>query len=415
MTRIEQAREVIRWCRQLAKLSENPPSTTRTFLSRPMREVHTALAAWMARSGMAVRVDAVGNIRGVYPPLLSTVPAASAPRIYIGSHLDTVPNAGAFDGVLGVVLAIALVEMVGDRRFPFAIEVVGFSDEEGARFGVPFLGSRALTGSFDPTLLDRTDDSKRTIREAIRGFGLDPNRIPDAVASPNAIGYLEFHIEQGPVLEDLNLPLGVVDVISGQSRADVTFSGTAAHAGTTPMTARKDALACAADWIGEVEREALATPGLLATVGRIDVRPGASNVVPEQATMSLDLRHPTDSVRTAAEARLSMAASEISSRRGLKAMYTSHVDQPSVSMDPSITAMLERAVDGAGFPSHRMASGAGHDAMIVSARMPAGMLFLRCAGGVSHHPDESVREEDVAGALEVGSLFLGELANVPHG
>lgn len=415
MTRIEQAREVIRWCRQLAKLSENPPSTTRTFLSRPMREVHTALAAWMARSGMAVRVDAVGNIRGVYPPLLSTVPAASAPRIYIGSHLDTVPNAGAFDGVLGVVLAIALVEMVGDRRFPFAIEVVGFSDEEGARFGVPFLGSRALTGSFDPTLLDRTDDSKRTIREAIRGFGLDPNRIPDAVASPNAIGYLEFHIEQGPVLEDLNLPLGVVDVISGQSRADVTFSGTAAHAGTTPMTARKDALACAADWIGEVEREALATPGLLATVGRIDVRPGASNVVPEQATMSLDLRHPTDSVRTAAEARLSMAASEISSRRGLKATYASHVDQPSVSMDPSITAMLERAVDGAGFPSHRMASGAGHDAMIVSARMPAGMLFLRCAGGVSHHPDESVREEDVAGALEVGSLFLGELANVPHG
>jgi allantoate deiminase len=411
MTCIEQAAEVIRWCRQLATLSESPDATTRTFLSRPMREVHTALAAWMARSGMSVRVDAIGNIRGVYPPKLSTAGAASAPRLYIGSHLDSVPNAGAFDGVLGVAVAIALVEMLGDERLPFAIEVIGFSDEEGVRFGVPFLGSRALTGAFDTALLDQRDESGCTMRDAIRAFGLDPNRIPHAVAGPDAIGYLEFHIEQGPILDDLNLPLAVVDVISGQSRADVTFTGRAAHAGTTPMTARKDALACAAAWIGEVEREATATPGLVATVGRIDVQPGAGNVVPEQANVSLDVRHAQDSVRQSAEARLLSAASEIASRRGLKMTHSSRLDQPSVAMDPSIIGMLERATDRAGFPSHRMASGAGHDAMVMSTRMRAGMLFLRCAGGVSHHPDESVREDDVAAALEAGALFLQELAS----
>ncbi len=415
MTSTEQAREVIRWCRQLAKLSEDRAVTTRTFLSRPMRDVHTALAAWMARTGMTVRVDAIGNLRGVYPPILSQAPAASAPRFFIGSHLDTVPNAGAFDGVLGVVLAVALVELLGEMRFPFAIEVVGFSDEEGVRFGAPFLGSRALAGSFDPALLDRTDESGRTVRDAIRGFGLDPNRIPDAQASANSLGYLEFHIEQGPVLDDLNLPLAVVDVISGQSRAEMTFSGMAGHAGTTPMKLRKDALAGAAAWITEVEREALTTSGLVATVGRIDVEPGAGNVVAGKATVSLDVRHPADPMRKASAERLSRAAEEISTRRGLTVTSELRVDQASVSMAPSIAAMLDRAVERAGFPAHRMSSGAGHDAMVLAGRMPAGMLFLRCAGGISHHPAESVREEDVAAALEAGLMFLDELAQVPLG
>src|SRR5688572_19045871 len=220
---IDQAREVIRWCRQLAKLSEDRHAITRTFLSQPMRDVHTALAAWMARVGMTVRVDAVGNIRGVYPPRVAATPVTVVPRFYIGSHLDTVPNAGAFDGVLGTVLAISLVELLEEKRFPFAIEVVGFSDEEGVRFGVPFLGSRALAGTFDTALLDRLDAKGGSLRDAIRQFGLDPNRIADAHAPANALGYLEFHIEQGPVLENLNLPLAVVDVISGQSRAELTF------------------------------------------------------------------------------------------------------------------------------------------------------------------------------------------------
>jgi allantoate deiminase len=415
MTSREQAREVVRWCRQLAKLSEDRTTTTRTFLSKPMREVHTALAGWMARAGMTVRVDAIGNIRGVYPPVLSPTPVAAAPRFFIGSHLDTVPNAGAFDGVLGVVLAIALVEMLGEKRFPFAIEVIGFSDEEGVRFGVPFLGSLALAGSFDMTLLDRSDSERRSVRDAIRGFGLDPNRIPDAQAPANSLGYLEFHIEQGPVLDNLNLPLAVVDVISGQSRANVTFEGTAAHAGTTPMKMRKDALACAAAWITEVERQAAATSGVVATVGQIHVEPGAGNVVPARAIVSLDVRHPADSVRKAAADGLLRAAEETASHRGLRVICEPRLDQASVAMNRSIAAMLDRAVDRAGFPAHRMSSGAGHDAMIVAARMPAGMLFLRCAEGISHHPAESVREEDVAAALEAGLMFLNEVEQASHG
>ena len=409
MTSIEQAREAIRWCRQLAKLSEDRNATTRTFLSKPMRDVHTALAAWMARAGMTVRVDAIGNIRGTYPPVLSPTPAAAAPRFYIGSHLDTVPNAGAFDGILGTVLAIALVELIGEQRFPFALEVVGFSDEEGVRFGEPFLGSRALAGSFDTTLLDRTDDSGRSMRDAIRHFGLEPNRIPDAQAPPNALGYLEFHIEQGPVLENLNLPLAVVDVISGQTRAELTFTGSAGHAGTTPMKLRKDALACAAAWIAEVEREALTTSGLVATVGRIAVEPDAGNVVPGRAVVSLDVRHPADRTRKAAAERLFKAAEEIATRRGLTMTCEPRLDQSSVAMDPGIAAMLDRALEQSGAPAHRMSSGAGHDAMILATKMPVGMLFLRCEGGISHHPAENVREDDVAAALDAGVKFLNEL------
>ena len=409
MTPAEQAGEVIRWCRQLATLSEDRSGTTRTCLSKPMREVHTVLAAWMSRVGMNVRVDAIGNIRGVYPPVPSRVPLASAPRFYIGSHLDTVPNAGAFDGVLGTVLAVALIELLGAKRFSFAIEVVGFSDEEGVRFGAPFLGSRALAGTFDAALLDRTDDSGRSLRDIIKQFGLDPNRIPEAQVPPNALGYLEFHIEQGPVLEDLNLPLAVVDVISGQTRAELTFEGVAGHAGTTPMRMRKDALACAAEWITEVEHEALATSGLVTTVGRIAVEPGAGNVVPGRAVLSLDVRHSDDGTRRAAAEKLIKAAEAIAARRGLRMTHEPHLEQVSVGMDSAIAAMLDRALEQSGAPPHRMPSGAGHDAMIVASRMPAGMLFVRCEGGVSHHPAENVREDDVAAALIAGLKFLDEL------
>ena len=208
----------------------------------------------------------------------------------------------------------------------------------------------------------------RSLRDAIRQFGLDPNRIPDAQAPANALGYLEFHIEQGPVLENLNLPLAVVDVISGQSRAELTFDGVAGHAGTTPMKMRKDALACAAAWIAEVEREALATSGLVATVGRIAVEPGAGNVVPGRAVVSLDVRHPADRMRKAAAERLSKAAEEIATRRGVKMTCEPRLDQPSVAMDAAIAAMLDRALEQSGAPAHRMSSGAGHDAMIARRR-----------------------------------------------
>ena len=411
MTSTAQAAEVVRWCRRLATLSEDKGALTRTCLSPPMRDVHTALAGWMSRAGMAVRVDAVGNLRGVYP----ATTGRAAPRFYFGSHLDTVPNAGAFDGVLGVVLAIALVELLQHKPLPFTVEIVGFSDEEGVRFGAPFLGSLALAGSFEEAFLELADANGVTLRDAIRTFGLDPGRIAAAKAAAEAIGYVEFHIEQGPVLDGLDLPLAVVDVISGQSRVDVTFIGIAAHAGTTPMAMRKDALAGAAAWIAEVEREAHSVQGLVATVGKIAVEPGARNVVPGRASVSLDVRHPLNAVRKSAAERLTTAAREIATGRGLDAICEQRLDQDSVVLDPTIAAMLERAIAGVSGNPQRLSSGAGHDAMVLARCMPAGMLFLRCANGISHHPDESVREEDVASALEAGLIFVNELAETRRG
>lgn len=404
---VDRARGVIRWCRTLAECSEEPGVTTRTFLSSPMRDVHAHLTSWMTRLGMDVRIDAAGNLRGVYP---ASAPASSARRLFIGSHLDTVPCAGAFDGILGVVIGIALIDALDGRRLPFAIEVVGFSDEEGARFGVPFIGSRALAGSFGDDLLGRRDARNRSVGDAIRDYGLDPGQLAGAIAAADAIGYLEVHIEQGPVLDDLDLPLGIVEVIAGQSRSDVTFTGSASHAGTTPMAARRDALAAAAEWIGAVERDAQATPGLVATVGRIDARPGASNVIAGRCVATLDVRHAADDVRVAATSRLLGRALEIASRRGLHASCEPCVDHAAVAMDSTLVSKLALAVERSGHPVHRMASGAGHDAMVVAGRMPAAMLFLRSPGGISHHPDESVSEEDVAAALGAGLAFLEELA-----
>ncbi len=238
------AEKVIVRCRKLASFSEDSGGTRRTFLSAPMRDCHREVSSWMKSPGMGVSVDAVGNLRGYYSGA-----SPGAPRILMGSHLDTVPNAGAFDGILGVVLAIGLAESLGGLRLPFGIEVVGFSEEEGVRFGVPFIGSRALVGRADEELLDRKDAQGISVRKAIQDFGLNPNEMSKAALSDDILGYLEFHIEQGPVLENLRRPLGVVEAIVGQNRLEFTFCGQSNHAGTTPMNLRHDALAAAAEWI----------------------------------------------------------------------------------------------------------------------------------------------------------------------
>lgn len=389
--------DVIGRCRLLAQFSEEPGFTTRTFLSEPMHQVHAHVRRWMEHAGMSVAIDPVGNIRGIYP-----ANSSDAPRLFIGSHLDTVPRAGAFDGILGVVVGVALIERLGGRRLPFAIEVIGFSEEEGVRYGVPFIGSRAFVGDIDSELLAR-------IADAIAVFGLDPSRIGEARVSDDALAYLEFHIEQGPVLESLGLPLGVVDAISGQSRLGVHFEGKANHAGTTPMNLRRDALAGAAEWITAVEREARAVPGAVATVGGVSMSPGAGNVIPGSATASLDVRHADDAVRHHLVARLLRCAEQIAAGRCLTVSWEQRLDQSAVAMDPDFVKMLERAVATTGRPVHHMPSGAGHDAMIVARRMPAAMLFLRSPGGISHHREESVLAEDIAAALEVGTRFLEQL------
>ena len=242
------AAEVIGRCLKLASFSEDANSTRRTFLSPPMRECHQEISRWLEALGVSARIDAAGNLRALYP-----TEHPNAPRLLIGSHLDTVPNAGAYDGILGVVLAIALLEELRGRRLPFAIEVVGFSEEEGVRFGTPFIGSRALAGTLDQQLLAVHDTRGISVRNAIEEFGLNPDEISHALMAEQTLGYIEFHIEQGPVLEKLNLPLAAVEAIAGQSRLQFTFLGRANHAGTTPMHLRCDAIAGAAEWIGAVE------------------------------------------------------------------------------------------------------------------------------------------------------------------
>jgi len=400
-----EAKDVIVWCRRLAAHTEVPGTITRRCLSNPMRLVHRDLIAWMARLGLAPWIDAAGNLRG-----RRAAATSSARTLYLGSHLDTVPDAGAFDGILGVIWALAVVQSLGDAPLAAHVDVVGFSDEEGVRFGTPFIGSRALVGTCDDDLLRRVDAGGVSLRDALVTFGADPAERLAALAAADAIGYLECHIEQGPVLEHLDRPLGIVEHIVGQTRADITFGGRARHAGTTPMHLRHDAVAGAAEWISMVERLAIQTPGAVATVGRLSAEPGAVNVVAGACHASIDVRHAVDVPRRALVARLLEAAGEIAKRRGLTVTWIEQLEQPAVTMDAALTTALAQAVESLQIPFERMTSGAGHDAMVLAARMPAAMLFVRSPGGISHHPDETVRVEDVAAAIAVGRQCVFNLA-----
>jgi allantoate deiminase len=401
----ERASRAIAECRRIAAMSEEPGRTTRRFLSPPVRHVHALLRSRMEALGMAVDLDAAGNLRGVWKP-----PNAHGKRMLIGSHIDSVPDAGAFDGVLGVVLALELVEAAQELKLPLPLEVIAFSEEEGVRFAVPFIGSRAVAGRFDPALLALKDADRVTLDAAIRGFGLDPGRIGEAAIDDDVLGYFEIHIEQGPALEAEELSVAAVTSIAGQSRFTLNFTGRANHAGTTPMHLRCDALAGAAEWISAVETLAQRTDGLVATVGQLELDPNAGNVIPGFVTLSFEVRHAHDAVRKEAVATLLDQANSIASRRNLALESIPRLEQPAVPMDEQLTALLAGAIEAAGLPLKQMPSGAGHDAMVMAARVPTTMLFLRSPGGVSHHPDESVREEDVENALNVACKFLQRLA-----
>ena len=399
------AAEAIARCRKLASFSEDADGTRRTFLSPPMLDCHREVSSWMKALGMTVSVDAVGNLRGIYPGA-----SPEAPLILIGSHLDTVPNAGAFDGILGVVLAVGLVESLQGRKLPFGIEVVAFSEEEGVRFGVPFIGSRALVGRVDEELLGRKDEHGISVRKAIQDFGLNPDEISQAMLSDEVLGYIEFHIEQGPVLESLGRPLGAVEAIVGQNRLALKFSGQANHAGTTPMNLRHDALAAAAEWIVSVENVAQRTPGIVATVGFVEAKPGATNVIAGETCATLDIRHASDGARTEALDELIRQAESIAARRGVAVEWRTLLAQHAVAMDPFLTEQIAQAIHRAGCETHRMASGAGHDAMILAEKIPAAMVFLRTPRGISHDPSESVHLDDAAKAMECGHHLLTQLA-----
>jgi allantoate deiminase len=402
----KRAEEVIARCQKLSSFSEDEGSTRRTFLSPPMRDCHREITCWLEPLGIPVRVDAAGNLLASYPAAQS-----GAPKLLVGSHLDTVPNAGAYDGVLGVVLAISLLEVLHGRRLPFGIEVVGFSEEEGVRFGIPFIGSRALVGRLDEELLKAQDSQGTSVQKAIEEFGLNPAEISQACLNGEYFGYIEFHIEQGPVLEKLGQPLAVVDSIAGQSRLEFTFVGRSNHAGTAPMHLRYDALAGAAEWITAVERVARNVTGLVATVGKIEAKPGATNVIAGETRLSLDVRHGSEEIRIQAVRDLVEQAQEIARRRGLTARWKTLLEQRAVAMDTFLVAEIERAIGKTGGAPHRMVSGAGHDAMILAEKVPAAVIFLRTPGGISHDPSESVAVEDVEKAIECGLHLLDQLAS----
>jgi allantoate deiminase len=395
-------------CLVLSAFSEEPERLTRPFASGAMRNAQQSVTGWMQQAGMSVHRDNIGNLRGRYA---GAVPAV--PPLLVGSHLDTVRGAGKYDGPLGVMVAIAAVQRLHDRRtrLPFAIEVIGFADEEGLRYGSTYLGSRALSGSFDLADLERVDAAGIRMADAIRSFGGDPHHVADdAWRGGRPLGYCEVHIEQGTVLESRDLPVGVVSAISGQMRQQVTFTGEAGHAGTVPMSRRRDALGAAAEFILAVEADARAHDGVVATVGQLTVHPGAANVVPGEATMSLDVRHPDDAVRTERCRWMLRRARAIAKKRHVDVALHLIVENKTVPCAPRLTTLLAQAIADTGRPALDLPSGAGHDVVPLSAIADVAMLFVRCKGGVSHNPAESVTTADVAVAIDVLDRFLDLLA-----
>jgi allantoate deiminase len=388
----------------LGACSEEADRLTRPFATESMRRANEVVTGWMRNAGMTVRRDHIGNLRARYEG------SRPGPPLLLGSHLDSVRDAGKYDGPLGVLVAIEAVQRLRDhhRQLPFPIEVLAFADEEGLRFGASYLGSRALAGRLGEDDLRRADAEGVTMAEAIRGFGGDPVKVgEDRWSGERPLGYLEVHIEQGPVLESLGLPVGVVSAIAGQSRFEITVTGEAGHAGTVPMDRRHDALTAASEVVLAVEAEANRNDQMVATIGRLEVEPGAANVIPGRVTFTLDVRHPTDAVREDASRAMLSAARDTGRRRGIDVEIRPVSDRAAVACSPRMIALL---LDAAGAGAIQLPSGAGHDAVYMSELTEIGMLFVRCKGGVSHHPAESVEAADVGVAIDVLGRCLELLA-----
>lgn len=412
------AKQIMRRIDALAQITDEPGRLTRTFGSPAMRQANDLVAQWMKEAGMTVREDAIGNIIGHYAASADEAgnPHSAPPKkcLLIGSHLDTVRDAGKFDGPLGVILAIACVERLHQMksRLPFAVEVIGFSDEEGVRFQSTYLGSRALVGTLTKEDLGRKDASGISVAEAIKSFGGKSDQLKSAQLNPkNLLGYLEVHIEQGPILEKEKLPLSIVTAIAGQTRLKFMFTGKAGHAGTTPMSLRQDALCAASEFILAVETFAKKQKGLVATVGQISAQPGASNVIPGEVALTLDVRHQNDPARRKTTLHFIKAARQIAARRNVKASSQIVQETNSVPCSKPHSHLLKAALKKHQRKVIELPSGAGHDAAMMAQITPAAMLFVRCKGGISHHPDESVKIEDAEAAFHVVNDFLQLLAN----
>jgi allantoate deiminase len=374
-TDISPAQQTLDRIEQLAVITDEPGSIHRTFLSPAMAWANVLVGGWMKEAGGEVSEDGWGNLIGHWPG-----GNPDAPTLLIGSHLDTVPNAGKFDGPLGVLIAVASIEALARRgvRLPFNVDVIGFSDEEGTRFHSAYLGSTALTGLLNPSDLELSDARGITVRQAVATYQRTAEvTLPTARYRPQQLlGYIEVHIEQGPVLEKMDLPLGVVDAIAAQNRLVYTIEGCAGHAGTTPMNYRRDALAGAAELVLAIERIGIFTPGLVATVGQLQVEPGASNVIPNHVNLSVDIRHPVYAVAEEACTQLASEAKALASRRGLQVSHIVVQSNDGVAFAPHLIQQLVRAVKKQQPSVPHLVSGAGHDGIVLSRVTSAAMLFV---------------------------------------
>ena len=401
------ARSVMARCDAIAQLTEEPGVVTRTYLSDAMYNLHTMMRTWMRDAGLTVRMDAAANIFGHHrgKSFLSKT-------FLLGSHLDTVRNAGKYDGVLGVLAAIAVIQLLDDHVFDFGIDVVGFADTEGVRFGRPHLGSMALTGALDRNWLELKDRQGTTLEEAIYNFGLRPEELPFAARRRESLaGCVELHVEQGPVLDQHNAPVGVVTAVSGLTRIDLRIVGQAGHAGVLPMNARKDALAGAADAILAVEACGQKMPGLVATVGEIRCVPNMSSVVPAEVSLVVDIRHEANAARIHAAEGILAAIQQMVRQRGLGLELLSRDETPAMPLDMDLTGRLIDVIAATGNPVRKLPSGASHDASVMAGFTPTAMLLIRTPGGAGHSPDERVKVEDVAVAIRVLYEFLFQLAS----
>jgi allantoate deiminase len=390
--------EIVGRINRLAAISETPDDLTRIFLTPEHRAAADLIMGWLGEAGMSAHLDAIGNVCGRYEGERPGLPC-----LMLGSHYDTVRDAGRWDGPLGLITAISCVADLHKRgrRFPFAIEVTGFADEEGVRFASTLLGSRAVAGTFNERVLASTDDAGISMREALVQFGLDPDHIGAAARiRSELLAYVELHIEQGPVLEARGLPVGVVSAIAGATRLAARVTGMAGHAGTVPMELRRDALAGAAEMITKIEELCLTDGrGLVGTVGYIHAMPGATNVIPGQTHFTIDLRAPTDVHRDRAVTDIVRQIEAIAKRRKLEARLDVTHENRTVPCAPWLKTQVAEAVAAEGYPVFELPSGAGHDGMAMVDIADVAMVFVRCRGGISHHPDEHVEVTDAdAGA-----------------
>ena len=402
------AARIMRRIHELAAISEDADGVTRTFGTPAFLRGRALVQSWCEAAGLPTRLDGIGNVRA---RLLSANPDAKT--FVLASHIDTVVNAGKFDGPLGVLMGLDLLEnlLAQNAELPFHIELIAFSDEEGVRFHTTYLGSEVVTGRFNPALLARTDAGGITLARALETMQADAARIADdAIPAGNWLGYFEMHIEQGPVLWERQISVALVTAIAGQMRVELTFTGMAGHAGTVPMAMRQDALCAAAEFVLIAEQFALSHGrGLVATVGQLALRHAASNVIPGEVVLSLDLRSP-DAVQLAdAYGALKSYTEALAAQRNVALTWNLVQQTAPVACDAGLNALLAQAIADAGHEVVALVSGAGHDAVPISAVAPATMLFIRCYKGISHNPLEDVELADLVAALEVADRFLREL------